>query len=76
MDSGEVLWLAVCAKCRGFDQYNASHRATTTDSASSKVPQKRKGKKVSEMSSITVMSGHVVRYVIHVRVFYLLLGWW
>ena len=33
-------------------------------------------KKIKEMSSSTVMSGHIVRYLVYVRVCYLLLGWW
>ena len=33
-------------------------------------------KKIKEMSTHTVMSGHIVRYLVYVRVCYLLLGWW
>ena len=33
-------------------------------------------KKIKEMSTHTVMSEHIVRYLVYVRVCYLLLGWW
>ena len=33
-------------------------------------------KNIKEMSIDTVMSGHIVRYLVYVRVCYLLLGWW
>jgi hypothetical protein len=33
-------------------------------------------KKLREMFVHTVMLGHVIRYLVNVRVCYLLLGWW
>ena len=69
-----LLWgihAALAGALQAKDQLNISHSIGFRHGNSAQ-PQK----KIKEMSSSTVMSGHIVRYLVYVRVCYLLLGWW